>query len=122
MRDEDFFWQGVDKGRLLAQRCAQCGTLRHPPVPMCAQCQSLEWRAEQLSGRGRVFSWLISKHPTKPDNASRTVLLVDLEEGLRFVSNLDGGGEAEIGGPVELVFRDVDGMRLPQFRKAEGAR
>jgi uncharacterized OB-fold protein len=122
MRDEDFFWEGVDQGRLLAQKCANCGTLRHPPAPMCSECQSLEWKAQELSGRGTIYSWLISKHPTQPDASPRTVVLVALEEGIRFVSNLAAGEKADIGKPVELYFDTVNGTRLPQFRLASGAR
>ena len=29
--------------QLLIQRCTSCGTLRHPPLPACAVCRSLEW-------------------------------------------------------------------------------
>jgi uncharacterized OB-fold protein len=121
MRDEDFFWTGVDEGRLVAQKCTGCGTLRHPPSPMCANCQSLGWAPQILSGRGRIFSWLISRHPTKPDAAPRTVILVDLEEGPRMVSNLQGEGAPEIGAAVELFFAYVGGARLPQFRIAAQA-
>src|ERR1700704_5106076 len=104
MRDEDFFWEGVDQGKLLAQRCGECGTVRHPPAPMCARCQSVKWTSETLSGRGRVYAWLISKHPSLPDSAPRTAALIDLDEGIRMVSNIVDGGSVEIGAPVELVF------------------
>ncbi|RIL05034.1 MAG: hypothetical protein DCC71_11950, partial [Proteobacteria bacterium] len=30
-------------GVLRIQRCKQCQTLRHPPRPMCGECQSIEW-------------------------------------------------------------------------------
>ncbi len=43
--DTQFFWDGVRDHRLLIQRCASCGALRHPPRPMCPQCHSLEWDA-----------------------------------------------------------------------------
>lgn len=116
MRDDDFFWEGIDHGKLLAQKCRSCGKMRNPPTPMCAQCQSLEWSPQPLSGFGTVYAWLISKHPTRSDASPRTVILVELVEGLRLVSNLEGGGPAEIGMPVELVFGEVDGAILPQFR------
>jgi len=118
MRDEDFFWSGVDEGRLLAQKCAACGTLRHPPAPMCGTCNALGWEPHALSGRGRIFSWLISKHPTQPDAEPRTVILVDLDEGLRMVSNLRGGDTPAIGATVGVFFADIGGARLPQFRIA----
>jgi uncharacterized OB-fold protein len=116
-RDEDFFWEGVDEGRLLAQHCSSCGTLRHPPRPMCPSCQSLEWEPTELSGKGTVFSWLISKHPTKPDAEPRTVILVDLEEGIRLVGNMLPGESVETGNSVTLSFGEFHGMRLPMFTK-----
>lgn len=120
-RDDDFFWKGVDQSKLLAQCCSQCETLRHPPAPMCACCQSVAWEARELSGRGKVYSWLISKHPTKADVAPRTVVLVDLEEGLRLVSNIVAGESVRIGDPVRITFGEVDGAKLPMFtRKGAG--
>jgi uncharacterized OB-fold protein len=119
-RDEDFFWAGVDDGRLLVQRCNQCSTLRHPPRPMCPECQSLEWSEQELSGNGTIYSWLISKHPTKLDVEPRTVILVDLKEGIRLVGNMLPGESAEVGDQVALSFGDFHGMRLPMFTKEAG--
>jgi uncharacterized OB-fold protein len=48
------------------------------------------------------------------------VILVDLEDGLRLVSNMVEGDEAAVGKPVELVFGEVRGMKLPLFRSATG--
>ena len=45
--DDRYFWDGVAEHRLLIQRCAQCGTLRHPPSPMCGSCGSLEWDTQE---------------------------------------------------------------------------
>jgi uncharacterized OB-fold protein len=121
-RDEDFFWEGVDRGEFLAQKCLDCGALRHPPSPTCDSCQSARWTAEPLSGRGAIYSWLISRHPSRPDDAPRTIILVDLEEGLRFVSNLIDGENAEIGAKVAVEFGDLNGMRLPLFRTVGAGR
>jgi uncharacterized protein len=121
-QDDDFFWEGVDQGKLLAQSCLQCGTLRHPPAPMCARCQSVAWEPRELSGRGKVRSWLISKHPSKADAMPRTVVLVDLDEGLRLVSNIVAGESVEIGDPVSLTFGEVHGARFPMFTRKGAAR
>ena len=121
MNDEVFFWEGVDQGRLLAQKCGDCGVLRHPPVPICPSCQSLAWTAQVLCGRGRVRGWIVSKHPSRPDESPRIVVLVDLEEGIRLVSNMEGADQVEIGAPVEVAFREVGGSTLPQFRLTTGA-
>jgi uncharacterized protein len=119
-RDQDFFWEGVDQGKLLFQKCAECGTLRHPPAPMCAECQSLKWTPQQLPGKGTVFSWLISRHPNDPTVPARTVVLVELEEGVRLVTNLVEGETTEIGRPVELAIGEMEGVTLPLFRNVRG--
>jgi uncharacterized OB-fold protein len=117
--DEVFFWDGVAEGKLLIQRCADCGALRHPPAPMCGDCGSLAWDTQPSSGRGRVYSWIESHHPNRPDEAPRIVILVELDEGVRLVSNLV---DAPHAGPyedldVEVVFRPRDdGVTMPYFR------
>jgi uncharacterized OB-fold protein len=116
-RDEDFFWTGIDEGRLTAQRCKSCNTLRHPPAPMCAECQSLEWEAQTLSGKGTVYSWLVSRHPTQPDAEPRIVVLVNLEEGIRLVGNMLPGESTAVDDPVRFAVGEFHGMRLPMFTK-----
>jgi uncharacterized protein len=121
--DEQFFWDGVAAGELLLRRCAGCDRLAHPPSPMCPHCGSLEWTTLTASGRGTVHSWIVSRHPTDPDDAARVVALIDLDEGVRLVSNLTDVDPAGVdnGMAVEVVFREVDGVRLPQFRPAGAA-
>lgn len=119
-RDDQFFWAGVTEGKLLARRCANCHRLQHPPSPMCPQCGSLEWADQELAGRGRLHSWIVSHHPTEADEAARIVALIELDEGIRLVSNLQDiePKEVENDMALEVVFTDVDGVRLPQFRPA----
>jgi uncharacterized OB-fold protein len=120
--DEDtrFFWDGVRDGRLLLQRCSGCSAFRHPPGPMCPECLSLEWEAIEASGRGTIYAWVLSHHPTEPDTEPRVVVLVDLEEGVRLVANLRGLPWQQVTNdlPVEVFFDEVDGVPLPQFRPA----
>ena len=119
-RDDEFFWQGVAESRLLLARCARCANLQHPPSPMCPVCGSLEWTVQEASGRGTVHSWIVSRHPSDPDELPRIVALVELEEGVRLVSNLHDVDSAQVANDmaVEVVFKEVDGVTLPQFRPA----
>jgi uncharacterized protein len=89
---------------------------------MCPHCGSLEWTVQQLSGRGTLHSWVVSKHPSEPDDMARIVALVELEEGVRIVSNLQEVEPEHVENdmPLEVVFVDVDGVRLPQFRPVRG--
>jgi uncharacterized OB-fold protein len=115
-RSNDWFWDGVRQGRLLIQRCASCGTLRYPNAPMCGVCQSLEWDTQEATGRGTVLTWIVAHHPTREDEI-RVVVLVDLEEGVRMVSNIVDFDPAEVeqGLPLELTFRTYGDVVLPQF-------
>ena len=118
LRDELGFWEGADRHELVIQRCAECGTRRHPPGPMCGACGSLRTEYERSTGKGRVLSWMLSHHPNRPDDAPVVVILVELEEGIRIVSNLidaPGPGPYEEL-PVEVDFIDHEDAVIPVFR------
>ena len=123
--DDQFFWDGVKEGKLFIRKCAKCSRLQHPPSPMCPNCGSLEWTVQQASGRGTVHSWILSHHPTQPDEAPRIVALIELEEGVRLVSNLQGIEPGDVKNDMNVVvtFADLetfDGgkIAMPQFRPA----
>jgi uncharacterized OB-fold protein/acyl dehydratase len=120
--DTRFFWDGVERGELLIQRCTACGELRHPPRPMCPTCRSLDWDTVHASGRGNVHSFVVPHHPRLDAFPERYVVaLVDLEEGTRLVTNLIDvePEDVRIGMPVELAITEVDDERtLPLFRPA----
>ncbi len=118
--DDRFFWDAIAEGRLVFQRCAACGVVRHPPAPMCGGCHSVEWDTQESGGHGHVYTWIVSHHPTEPDAEPRIVVLVELDEGVRFVSNLLGVplDAVENGLGVVVSIEAVDGVVLPQFRAA----
>ena len=63
--------------------------LRQPPRPMCPQCNSLDWDTLEASGRGTVYSYVMPQHPRFPFlEYPYIVVLVELDEGVRLVSNL----------------------------------
>jgi uncharacterized OB-fold protein len=118
--DSAAFWTAASEGRLVAQRCADCGRYRHPPRPMCPVCHSLAVDVVELSGRGVVYSYAILHHPQHPAfDFPVPIVLVDLEEGVRLLSNLTDVAvdEIRIGMVVEAYFAPTaDGMSVPQFR------
>lgn len=125
-RDTQFFWDGVAEGELRIQRCDGCQTLRHTPRPMCDRCHSTEWTAEPMSGRGTIHSFVIHHHPALPGvDSPHPVVLVDLEEGVRFLSEMVVGtdpADVEIGRAVQVEFEAVDDeLTLPKFRFTEDA-
>jgi uncharacterized OB-fold protein len=110
--DDKYFWDGVAERTLLLRKCANCSRLQQPPSPMCPACGATEWVTQPASGHASV----------QPDEAHRIVALVDLDEGVRLVTNLEGIDPADVrnGMPVELNFTELDGLMLPQFRPAGG--
>ena len=115
------FWEGVKEHKLVFQRCRDCGTWVHPPRPTCPKCHSFEKEWAPSSGRGIVHSWVTYRESPHPGfKAPYSVVLVELEEGMRLISNMvDVGPEdVTIGMSVEVTFDDVaEGLTLPKFRK-----
>jgi uncharacterized protein len=117
-RDDQYFWDGVAEGKLLLRRCVSCQGLQHPPAPMCGSCHGLDWETQEASGRGTVYTYVVSKHPSAPDADPRIVALIELEEGIRLISNLQGMSVDEVRNdmPVEVTFTEMEGGTvLPQF-------
>ncbi|MBV8690904.1 MAG: bifunctional MaoC family dehydratase/OB-fold nucleic acid binding domain-containing protein [Actinobacteria bacterium] len=118
--DVAFFWEGVDAGELRIQRCGGCGTLRHPPRPMCPNCRSLEHDYVVSSGLGTVYSFVVHHHPPVPGRQMPfTVAVVELDEGTRIVGNVIDidPSEVTVGLPVEVAFvANEAGRVLPQWR------
>jgi uncharacterized OB-fold protein len=120
--DNGWWWDKIDAGELHIQRCGECKTLRHPPRPMCGECQSLEWDSVVAGGRGELHSFVIMRHPPIPGYGFPIAVgLIDLEEGTRIVSNVVGCelDEVHIGMMVELSIENVDDeLKLPLFKPA----
>lgn len=121
-RDTRGFWDGLRNHQLVIQRCLECKAFRHHPRPMCPECHSLKFEWAPVSGRGTVYTYAIVTqllHPYWADRMPYNVVLVELEEGIRIVSNLvDCPNESiYIGMPVSVVFEDVsDEISLPIFK------
>lgn len=122
-RDNAFFFDGAHEGELRIQQCADCGTLRHPPSPMCPQCNSRNRTWIVASGAGEIYSYVVHHHPPVAGFRSPfVVVLVELAEGPRVVGNLLNGPDASfsIGDAVELTFAadPGDDLVLPHWKLA----
>ena len=118
------FWDAAARHELVLQKCTSCGTIRHPPRPMCPVCNSMESMFEQASGRGRIWSWVVAHAPVLPSFADKVpynVVVVELEEGVRMIGNLLDVENDAIAEGMEVVvdFEDVEeGVSLPVWRPA----
>ena len=91
----------LQNGKLCYQRCADCSAAVFYPRVLCPVCGSgaLEWR--ESAGRGTVYA-TTAVHSRNRD--PRNVVLVDLDEGFRMMSRVEGlpAGEVEIGARVRF--------------------
>ncbi len=129
------FWAAAADGRLTVQRCPDTGRLIWPPRPMSpwGSRRAPEWT--DVSGHGRIWSYIVPHPPVLPDFADvapYNVIVVEMDEDptIRMVGNLVAGDGASInsvdpstitiGEPVEAVFDEevTKGRRLVRWIRA----
>ena len=116
--DTAYYWEGLADGRLLLQRCISCGTLRHPSLPACGACGSLEWDTVESKGEGEIYSYVVVHYPQVPSfDYPLPIGLIALDEGTRIVANLDCDPSAvAIGTRVTMKIEKFDDeLSLPVF-------
>jgi uncharacterized OB-fold protein len=117
--DNKWWWDAVDNGKVLIQRCKSCQTLRHPPRPMCGECQSIEWDSIESTLDGEIVSFTEMHYPKFPGYPYPLVCaVISLAEGTRIISNIVGcePEDVKIGMKVKGKVEQVDEKTmLPQF-------
>lgn len=123
-QDNGWWWSAVDEGKVLIQRCKSCQTLRHPPRPMCGECQSIEWDSVESTLDGEVFSFTVLHYPKIPGyDYPLCCAVISLAEGTRIIANVVGidHEKVEIGMKVKGQVEQVDEKTmLPQFYPVAG--
>ena len=117
------YWDACRQHELRIQQCKSCGEYRHYPQPMCPACYSFEVDWLKVSGKGRVYSWVVCHHAFHPaftEEVPYAVVTIELDEGVRLISRMvdTKPEELEIDMPVEVVFEDVnEEITLPMFKR-----
>jgi len=120
--DNRQYWKYCKQHELRMQRCNDCGYIRFPPSILCPRCHSMDAEWVKLSGRGKIYSFVvyrISYHPSYADDIPYAVAVIQLAEGPRMESNITGikVEDLKIDMPVEVYFDDVtDEVSLPKFK------
>jgi uncharacterized OB-fold protein len=129
------FWDATREGRLLVQWCPRCDRGVFYPRAFCPYCGGgggggevggpLEWR--EANGRATVHAAVVEYRPEAAgasfaDGAPYCIALVDLEEGVRMMTNIVGCRPEDVHSGMAVTVcweRLSDGRQLALFRPAE---
>src|SRR5215212_6743395 len=110
------FWDGTARGEILLQRCRACSHTYFPPQPFCPQCGDGDVELVRASGRGSLYSYVITHRAAPGFEAPYVIAEVQLEEGPRLLSNLvEVAADPEqlpLDLPLEVTFETVGEMTL----------
>jgi uncharacterized OB-fold protein len=118
------YWEAARQHRLSLPRCDACEQYWFPPSRSCPHCLSANFTFHDVSGRGKVYSFVTFHRPYHPaftEEVPYVVALVELEEGPRLLTNILGiaAEDVKCDMPVAVTFDDVDAEHsIPKFRPA----
>jgi uncharacterized OB-fold protein len=110
------YFANLDQGRFLIQRCEGCRAHVFYPRVVCPHCGATALGWVTPSGRGAVYSFSVIAG--KPGAGSDyNVALIDLEEGVRMMSRVEGvpPDRIRVGMPVRARVQVTDGKGLVVF-------
>lgn len=120
--DSGPFWAAAKGHKLSLQKCGTCGSFRFPPSPLCPECTAMGGEWAELSGRGKVSSFVVfhrAYHKSFEGDLPYAVALIELDEGPRLISSVVGTPPDQLrcDMPVTVVFDDVTpDCTLPKFK------
>lgn len=106
----------LNEGRFLIQRCSDCNKHVFFPRVVCPHCGSAALAWVEPKGTGVVYSTTTVRR--KPDlGGDYDVSLVELDEGVRMMSRVDGvlPTEVKIGMRVRAKVVDDNGVGMVVF-------
>ncbi|MET0902713.1 MAG: OB-fold domain-containing protein [Acidimicrobiales bacterium] len=121
----EWFWTSGADGVLRIQGCRDCGTLVHPPVPICPSCRSRASAPVAVSGRATVVGVTVNAHPwlpTLPPPYAIANVALEEDPSVRLTTNVVGcePDAVRIGQEVAVRFESHGDVWLPLFEPTGG--
>lgn len=109
---------GLSRGELRYQRCAHCASAVFPPRTLCPDCgaQKLSW--ERSTGDGTVYATTV----VRGRDGAHNVVLVDLDDGFRMMSRVEGPASEDVAIGDRVRFRTTADGDTAVFEPKEDAR
>ena len=116
------YWQAAREHRLALPKCEDCQKFWFPPSRTCPHCLSANFSFQNVSGKGKIFSFVTFHRVYRPaftNDVPYVVALIELDEGPRLLSNIIGVTHDQVKCEmrVEVVFDDYDeDISIPKFK------
>jgi uncharacterized OB-fold protein len=114
------FWDNLQNGQLMVQKCDECGNVQFPPSPVCTKCLSKDVKWTVCSGKATLWSKVtFHKAYLEPySDVPYSVVMAKLEEGPIVTGRISEKAAAAV--PVDAPLRasyvkTVDGTVLVEF-------
>jgi uncharacterized OB-fold protein len=121
------FWDATREQRFVLPWCTECERAIWYPRTTCPSCfgSAIEWRDD--TGEGTVYAVSVHYRPgpgRDPNDGPYAVVLVDLDAGVRMMSNVVGCPTEAVttGMRVTVAWEPLsDGRHLPVFQSLDQA-
>lgn len=100
------------QGKFMLQRCRADGTYIFYPRVLCPHCGSRELEWAEVSGKGMVYSTTVVRRKAE-DGGDYNIALVDLAEGPRMMSRVEGIGPHDVRIGMSVIARIDSGGEGP---------
>jgi uncharacterized protein len=101
------FFGLVREGRLVVQKCSDCGALAVPPKVVCPSCEGVRWERAALGGDGEITSYTVIRVPPAQfaADAPYVIAVARMAEGVSLLGRLTGApiDAARVGLPVRFA-------------------
>jgi len=119
--DSASWWAALQDGNLMVNMCQACDRASLYARPFCPHCWSEDVELVPATGRARLYTWSVVHQNAAPfaDRTPYVVAMVDLSEGPRIMTAIEGCDAKDLTPDMELeaAFRtDDDGFAVPVFR------
>ena len=113
----DHFWDGISQKEIRYRKCNSCNTNIPSGCWICPECWSDDLGWETASGAAVVWSFVVYHRMFSPERTEPyNVVLVDLDEGVRFVATVDcPNDDLYVGMPVQAEFFEENGEQKLKF-------
>lgn len=103
------YFAALSEGRFEIQHCGACQSCQFFPRTVCMHCGAEDLTWIRPSGRGTVYSTSVVRRKSEA-GGDYNVALIDLEEGVRLMSQVEGiaATDVRIGMAVQARVRQTD--------------